>query len=231
MSFVPTIIFAIAISIAVGFTVYFWSRSRAVSTFILVWFLAALGLNEIGFFHGHGVWEDGDLMRMPLLSLAMFTPIALYFWARAKVDGFAKMISAVPSYFLYGSQIYRIAGSVFFIAFIAGISPAALALPAAIFDTFIAVTAIPMALLMLRNPIRQVGIAWNVIGLTDFAWAFSATAASLFGLWAMTPAPSGIGQSPALLITLFQVPLAIIIHIELLRRLFAVQEHPETATI
>ncbi|MEM0977024.1 MAG: hypothetical protein AAGJ34_05790 [Pseudomonadota bacterium] len=222
MSFVPTLIFAIAGAIALVFTIFFWSRSRATSLFIALWFAAALGLNHIGFFHGEGVWEEGDLMRMPLFSLAMFTPVAIYFWARARVPGFAQMIAEVPAMFLYGSQIYRIAGAVFFLAFAAGLSPAPVALPAAVFDSFIAVTAFPMAFLMTRRPNQRVGLAWNAIGLTDFAWAFSATAASLFGLWAMTPAPSGIGASPSALIALFQVPLAIIIHVELLRRLFAV---------
>lgn len=223
MSFIPIIIFGIAITIALVFVVYFWQRSRPVSIFIALWFSAALILNHIGFFHGEGVWEEGDLLRMPLFSLAMAAPVGVYFWARLWVRGFSEVISDVPTPFLIGSQVYRIAGAIFFVAFLVGLSPAQVALPAAVFDTFIALTALPLAFLLVRRPARRLGIAWNVIGLTDFAWAFSATAASLFGLWAMTPAPSGIGASPSALIALFQVPLAIIIHIELLRR-FTVAE-------
>jgi len=231
MTLIPIILYTIAATIAVVFTLYFWSRSRAVAIFIALWFASAYALNHIGFFAGGGVWSDGDLIRLPLFMIAMFAPIAAYFWARARLDGFAEMIAAVPDSFLYGSQIYRIAGAVFFVAFAAGLSPVPVALPAAVMDTTIALTAIPMAFLMTRRPNRQAALTWNVLGLTDFAWAFTAVSASLFGIWAMTPAPSGIGHAPALILSLFQVPLAIIIHIELLRRVFATQARTQTAAI
>jgi len=76
-----------------------------------------------------------------------------------------------------------------------------------------------VAYLLLRGLGHRTAIAWNLIGLTDLMIAILLVAASIFGLLALSPAPSAIGQSPFVLISLFQLPLAVIAHIEMLRRL------------
>ncbi|MEM9349836.1 MAG: hypothetical protein AAGA47_06215 [Pseudomonadota bacterium] len=222
---VPPIIYTVATAIAVLTAGYFWSRSRAISGFILIWFASALTLNSVGFFPGIGIWSDGDVARMMAYGVAMAAPVLIYLWARPR---FAAMIDAVPTPLLAATQVYRLAGATFLIGYLHGSFPAEVALPAAALDTFIGLSALPVAYVLTHRPARGMATAWNLVGLFDFALAFTVISASLFGLWTLSPAPSAIGQSPSILISLFQVPLAIIIHIEMLRRLARRAESQET---
>lgn len=218
MNAVPTIVFTCATLIALVVTAYLWRRSRLLAAIIPVWFGAALAINAIGVFPGAGEWVEGDFVRLNLYSMAMAAPVLLYLILRWRNTAVRAAMEAIPLQHLAASQLYRIIGAVFFLAFAAGHAPAAVALPAATLDTFIGLTALPMAYAIARGSTRFAR-TWNWIGLFDFAWAFSMVMLSYLGLLALDPAPTSMGQSPVVLISLFQVPLAIIVHIELLRRL------------
>lgn len=221
IAFTPIIIFVVATALALLSSIYFWQKSKAISLFILGWYFFAQVLNGIGFFPGQGTWVEGDLVRMVAYSMAMFLPVLVYFWALSRSNSLREAIEAVPTPVLAGSQIYRISGATFLLAYLHGVFPGAMAIPAAVLDTFIGITALPLAYLLMHKPVRRLTIGWNLVGLFDFALAFSLVSASLFGIIAITPAPSAIGQAPSVLISLFQVPFAMIVHFEMLRRLFA----------
>ena len=82
----------------------------------------------------------------------MFIPVVAYVWARLFSPGISKAILGVPNHILAGSQAYRIAGGVFFRAFLHGTYSPEFAISAAVLDTFIGLTALPLAFPLLRRP-------------------------------------------------------------------------------
>ncbi|MEL6960030.1 MAG: hypothetical protein AAGL89_13870 [Pseudomonadota bacterium] len=218
-AFVPLLVYAGAGLVATVVAGYFVRQNLRLSMAVMVWLGGAVTVDRIGIFPGDGVWQEGDVLRMLAFGTGMGLPVALYFIAKARSERFAATMDAVPPHLLTATQVYRLVGATFFVAYLSGSMPAEVALPAAVLDTFIGLTAIPLAVLLLRRPAPRITALWNGIGLFDFGWAFMAVSASMFGFWQITPAPSALGQSPFVLISLFQVPLAVIVHIEMLRRL------------
>lgn len=219
ISFAPTVVFIAATGLALVSAGYFWSRSKSVSIFIILWYLAALALNRVAVFPGAGVWVPGDLFRLVLYSTAMFVPVLAYILARVRSVAIRQAIDAVPLPYLAASQIYRVVGAFFFLAYLNGVFPAQVAVPAAMLDTFIGLTALPLAMVLARRSAPGLTLGWNALGLFDFTVALTVISGSLFGLLTLTPAPSAIGQAPWILLSVFQVPFAIIVHVEMLRRL------------
>lgn len=218
MIVVPLIILLVPLAITVYFSRYFWKRDRPIAIFFIIWFLVALGLNTVSIYPGDGIWVEGDRARtLPYLAI-IFAPVAIYMLSRSFSSTRRTAIEAVPTNLLVGSQFYRIAGFTFYLGYLGGLYPAEIAFPAAIFDVFIGVTAIPLALMLVRRPVRSTLIAWNLIGLFDFLLAISLVTASVYGLVQLDPAPSALGQIPSILTAVFAVPFGIIVHLEVLRR-------------
>lgn len=214
-----TFITVIAASVAAVMAVYFWPRARALAITVLAWFAAALILNFVGIFSGQGEWVTGDIARMMFFTTAMVLPLAGYLWIRFKRADLMAVINAVPLPAVAGIQVYRAGGFIYLMAVWQGVLPPEVGVSTGILDAFIGLTALPLAYALSRWGVRSLVIGWNVIGLMDLCIALSVISLSIFGLMTVVPAPSAIGQSPFILICLFQVPLAIICHIELLRRL------------
>jgi hypothetical protein len=97
-------------------------------------------------------------------------------------------------------------GSIWLLAWIAGVLPGLFALPAGIGDSLVGVLALPVAGMVARN--RAAGVAWNILGLLDLANAIT--------LGFLTGAISGY---PLVLIPAFVVPLSILLHSVSLRQL------------
>ena len=218
MIFVPLVIFLIPLAITLFSARLFWQSARPISYFFIFWFAAALMLNAVTFYPGEGVWVDGDRQRTPLYLALMSAPVVIYVVAQATLPSVRAAIASVPTETLIRTQIYRVAGFTFLLGYLGGLFPAALAFPATLLDMFIGLTAWPLARLVARRPSKGLVIGWNGIGLFDFGLAVSLVVASVYGLIDLDPAPSAIGQVPVIMTTLFAVPFAIVVHIEVLRR-------------
>ncbi|MEL6745941.1 MAG: hypothetical protein AAFO68_10825, partial [Pseudomonadota bacterium] len=177
---------------------------------------------------GHDLHPPRHLGRTPFYLAIIFAPVAMYILARTASATRRATIDNVPTQLLVGSQFYRVAGFTFYLGFLGGLYPAEIAFPAAIFDVFIGITALPLAYLLIRRPMRAVLIGWNAIGLFDFLLAISLVLLSVYGLVTLTPAPSALGQLPSILTAVFAVPFGIIIHLELFRRLLSQELLAET---
>ncbi|MEJ8561925.1 hypothetical protein QTO30_12355 [Yoonia sp. GPGPB17] len=219
MIVVPLLILLVPLGVTVYFSRYFWKRDRTISVFFIGWFLVALGLNAFPIYPGVGIWVEGDRARTPIYLAIMALPVVIYLIARSTSLARRTAIDNVPTSLLVGSQFYRVVGFTFYFAYLGGLYPAEIAFPAAIMDVFIGITALPLAYLITRRPMRAAVVGWNAIGLFDFALAVSLVVLSVYGVVSLTPEPSAIGQVPSMLTTVFAVPFGVIIHLEVLRRL------------
>ena len=214
------VVYAIAAAAALSCALYFRRRSRALALTLLVWFALAVVIDQNGVFPVTGSWVAGDLLRFGIFGALISLPVIGYLALPALAPQARAALSDAPLPGLAALQVYRLGGLAFLIALQDGVMPAVLAISAAFLDVFVALSAGIVAFLLHRDRGRRAAIAWSLLGLTDFAVAILLVAGSILGLLALSPAPSAIGQSPFVLISLFQLPLAVIVHIEILRRLW-----------
>jgi hypothetical protein len=69
--------------------------------------------------------------------------------------------------------------------------------------------------------VRWLALGWSLFGITDFLFSVSMVSLSFVGVLALQPDPVRIGLHPLALISLFQLPLSIAIHLLALRKLMA----------
>ena len=199
------------------------SRNQTLALIVLVWFMLAILIDQIGVFPVTGSWVAGDLFRFVIFGVLITLPIIGFLVLPVLAPRARRALSEVPLSGLAALQVYRLGGIAFLIAMEDGVMPVILALSAGLLDTFVALSSAVLALLLRHGKGRRMAIAWSFVGLTDFTVAILLVSASIFGLLTLSPAPSAIGQSPFVLISLFQLPLAVIVHIEILRRLWQAQ--------
>jgi uncharacterized membrane protein len=60
--------------------------------------------------------------------------------------------------------------------------------------------------------------AWSIISLADFAWAIAVLQSSYLGVIKISPDPIMMGNPPLLVISLFALPLAIVVSVIVLVR-------------
>jgi hypothetical protein len=202
------------------------SRNRTLALAVLIWFTLAILIDQIGVFPVTGSWVAGDLLRFVIFGALITLPIIGFLVLPVLAPQARTALSEVPLSGLAALQVYRFGGVAFFIAMEDGVMPVILALSAGLLDTFVALSSAVLALLLHHGKGRRMAIAWSFVGLTDFTVAILLVSVSIFGLLTLSPAPSAIGQSPFILISLFQLPLAVIVHIEILRRLWLARPGP-----
>ena len=198
-------------------------RNTTLGLTVIVWFALAILIDQIGIFPVTGSWVAGDLFRFVIFGVLITLPIIGFLMLPVLAPKARTALSELHLSGLAALQVYRLGGVAFLIAMEDGVMPVILALSAGLLDTFVALSSAVLALLLRHGKGRRMAIAWSFVGLTDFTVAILLVSASIFGLLTLSPAPSAIGQSPFVLISLFQLPLAVIVHIEILRRLWQAQ--------
>jgi hypothetical protein len=142
---------------------------------LLVWFVGADQLTRSGFYQEHVVW-----MR-PVGWLAGVLWLAVLLRSKRM----ALVLVATPAWWLVAVQVYRpLGGAVLLMAWALGRAPAAIALPAGIGDGLVGLLALPVAVYLCsgRRGGATIAIAWNVLGLADFAIGFCIGTFVPFGL-------------------------------------------------
>lgn len=199
------------------------SRNRTLALIVLVWFTLSILIDQIGVFPVTGSWVAGDLLRFVIFGALITLPIIGFLVLPVLAPRAKTALSELPLSGLAALQVNRLGGVAFLIAMEDGVMPVILALSAGLLDIVVALSSVLLAFLLHRGKGRRMAIAWSFVGLTDFMVAILLVSASIFGLLTLSPAPSAVGQSPFVLISLFQLPLAVIVHIEILRRLWQAQ--------
>lgn len=154
----------------------------------------------------------------PPLPVAIFLPLLialpLLMVGSRRV---AALLDAMPPGWLIGVQAFRIFGGIFLVGWMNGNLPGAFAIPAGIGDVTVGVLALPVARLVAAGTPsgRRIGVAWNLLGLTDFAIAIATGAMTSPGplhVLALDHPNLQMGLYPNVMIPAFAVPTWIILH-------------------
>jgi hypothetical protein len=185
----------------------------AVIIFLIAWFGARMTL-------GHNRLI-APAQLIPLSSFVCYSSVALAMRFSAI---FRQAALSIPQDRLIGIQSVRVGGFVFLTLLDMGLLPAQFALPAGYGDLLIGLTA-PLLVYALnqRNPhLRELAIAWNLLGLVDFAVAL-ATGFLFIAPYVRRLARTGHSIAYldyVLMIPGFAVPILVLMHVNSLFDLF-----------
>jgi hypothetical protein len=171
-----------------------------------------------------GAFRPRSRGAIPALPIAIFLPllVGLPLLLRSKRVG--AVLDAMPASWLVGLQAYRVFGGIFLVAWSRGDLSGTFALPAGSGDVLVGLLALPVAYLLHAGAAggRAAAIAWNVLGLVDFAIAIGIGILSAPGpLQLIVPDRSNVqlGSFPTVMIPAFAVPSSILLHALSLRQL------------
>lgn len=208
---------------------YSWRRLRVFSLLVVAWFALALLLSLVGFFESRDGFREGDLLRFSLFGTLMTLPAVLMVIAYLRSARFRHFADQISLPALTAMELYRLGGLVFLWMGAERLMPPQLGLITGLSDTFIGITALPLAWALARRVpgIRNIAILWHSFGIADFVIAISLVSLSFMDVLALQPDPVMMGFHPLALIALFQVPLSIGIHLLALRQLLQKKGHIE----
>jgi hypothetical protein len=154
---------------------------------------------------------------VPALPIAIFLPVLVGLVLLLRSHRVAAILGAMPPSWLIGLQVYRVFGGIFLVAWMRGNLSGTFALPAGAGDVLIGLLALPIAYLVHRDApgSRKAAIAWNILGLADFAVAIGIGILSTPGpLQVIVPDGSNaqLGTFPTVMIPAFAVPSSILLH-------------------
>jgi hypothetical protein len=170
----------------------------------------------------NGVFVTGT--RVPALPLAIFLPVIIGAPLLLLSKRVGRVLDAMPATWLVALQLYRVFGSWALVAGLRGTLPGMFGVPSGIGDTLTGLLAVPAAIAVAAGTAqgRRAAIAWNILGLADFAVAVTLGAITSPGPTQLIvpEVPSiGAGAYPGILTPAFVVPSSILLHALSLRQL------------
>jgi hypothetical protein len=171
----------------------------------------------------NGVFRAG-VSPLPLLPLAIFLPVMIGAPLLLLSKRVGQVLDAMPASWLVALQLYRLFGSWALAASLRGTLPGAFGVPAGIGDMLTGLLAVPAAIAVATGTAqgRRAAIAWNILGLADFAVAITLgliTSPGRFQLIVPDVSSIGAGAYPGVLTPAFVVPCSILLHTLSLRQL------------
>jgi hypothetical protein len=172
---------------------------------------------------------------IPTIQFGLLTPIAIGILLFVVWRPFRRVVEAVPQQWLVGVQLFRLEGLIFLTLYAAGLLPAQFALPAGIGDVLVGLLAPLVAIAYLRNSRHSNALvrAWNLLGIADLVVAVTTgflTSPSPLQVLALDKPNRLVGQYPLVMIPVFLVPLAFLLHFASLRKLRHAESLPQTGT-
>src|SRR6516164_4569326 len=173
----------------------------------------------------NGVFRTGTSPPpVPLLPLAIFLPVIIGAPLLLLSKRVGQVLDAMPASWLVALQLYRVFGSWALAAGLRGALPSVFGVPAGIGDVLTGVFAVPAAIAVATSTAqgRRAAIAWNILGLADFAVAITLgviTSPGRFQLIVPDVLSIGAGAYPGVLTPAFVVPSSILLHALSLRQL------------
>jgi hypothetical protein len=161
---------------------------------------------------------------LPTLPLAIFLPVIIGAPLLLLSKRVGLVLDAMPASWLVALQLYRVFGSWALAAWLRGAMPGVFALPAGTGDVLTGLFAVPAAIAVATGTAqgRRAAIAWNILGLADFAVAITLgliTSPGRFQLIVPDVLSIGAGAYPGVLTPAFVVPSSILLHLLSLRQL------------
>ena len=203
---------------------------RAVSSagaLLAIFLLAALLPSRMGLY-GLGT------SRIPTIQYGILIPIAvgilLFLWWRP----LGRVVEAVPQHWIVGVQFYRTLGVIFLILYAMGRMPAEFAWPAGAGDVLVGLLAPLVAVAQFRKWRHSSALlrAWNLLGITDLVVAVTTgllTSRSPLQLLALDNPNQLISQFPLVMVPVFLVPIAVLLHLASLQKLRKAESVQQTA--
>jgi hypothetical protein len=192
-------------------------KSVTASALLVAWFFAALAASWLGLYRGAST-------RVPTIQYGLLIPIAAgvaLFW---RWPALQKLIDRVPQSWVVGIQVFRVEGAVFLTLYAGGWLPGAFALPAGVGDVIVGLLAPIVAIAYSRGLRGSDGLVrfWNFLGIADLVVAVTTgilTAPSRLQLLAFDRPNELISAFPLVMIPVFLVPLAVLLHLASLEKL------------
>jgi len=192
----------------------------ASAAYIIVWLAVDIALAKSGLLEGTPTSPAPSIA----FGLLFAAPLIAGGWLLARSETLRAIVAAVPLPWLVGVQFYRALGAVFLVLHARGELPAEFALPAGWGDLFVGLSAPVVAYLASRRAGgSSLAVAsWNTIGILDLVVAVTTgflSAPNPFQRFALSDPNELITAHPLALIPLFAVPLSLVLHGIVFRRL------------
>mmetsp|Transcript_7565 Transcript_7565/g.13307 ORF Transcript_7565/g.13307 Transcript_7565/m.13307 type:complete len:280 (+) Transcript_7565:2-841(+) len=222
------------VSIVVGYTL---PRYEPFGLFLLLWWVLAvfISLNDCLFAsqtqwqyqqqsqqqHNNTISDVWGLVVLVGLPMCMWT-ILLWAWFHGRLRGF--LLNMVPLWSMIALHIYRLDGLSIVLPLWKGNVPKLIGFQTIVLDVLMGATAVPLTWMLYTQrtrPFSKRGFKdvlwfWNSLGLYDLCSAYLLLVlnyASVGGSLITEPPFSVLGFHPFPLLILFQVPLAVAIHV------------------
>ena len=195
-------------------------RKRAVGSIaalLVTWFFAALGPAWLGLYRG-------TTSGIPTIQYGIVIPLLIALTLYLRWSLLRSVIEAIPQKWLAGVQFFRTMGLIFLLLYAAGRLPGVFALPTGFGDMAIGLLAPIVGLAYVRRPQAVAGWlrTWNLLGLTDLIVALTTgflSSPSRLQRFAFDHPSDLISAFPLVMIPVFLVPLAILLHLASLKKL------------
>jgi hypothetical protein len=171
----------------------------------------------------NGVFRPGAT-SLPLLPMAIFLPVLIGMPLLLLSTRIGQVLDAMPATWLVALQIYRVFGMWFLAAWLHGLAPGVLAVPAGTGDVLTGLFAVPATIAVASGTAqgRRAAVMWNIVGLLDFAVAITMGLITLPGRFQLIvpDVANAVGAVyPGVLTPAFVVPSSILLHALSLRQL------------
>jgi hypothetical protein len=203
----PVISVFIAFLPALIYTLY--KGANKVAAFIVVWYAIAFYFSQfpaVESLTGYNI--DTDLWGFIFFGVFGFVFTGLFYAVLFKPNTAVQdLMYRWPASFLCAHQLYRLGGAFFLYLYAVKGLDAYFYLQAGIMDTFMGLSAIPMALYVGSKPLgqsRSVLLLWHAIGLFDLLSGFTFAIAEFVGLYQPEDSTAYIAYAPATLVCYFQ---------------------------
>ena len=217
------IIAAALAGLAVAVTRAGWAEAqriaalRTAAVVLPLWFVVAVALSWAGVFRG-----VAD--RAPTIEFGIVVPVAIGLVWLWRSEAAMRLIDAIPQSWLVCIQFYRALGLIFLLLNAQGSLPPLFALPAGSGDITVGMLAPVVAVAYARGVVRRELLVrgWNILGLLDLAVAITTgflTSPSPLQMFSFDAPNELITVYPLVLVPVFGVPLAILLHVTSLVKL------------
>jgi hypothetical protein len=195
-----------------------YTSAAALSLALIVWLAVAQYLGSAN------VYAATSEAAAPLVLVGLLIPLLAAAIALRLSGNIASLVAAIPLHWLVAAQVYRVAGVIFLILWADGSLPWQFALPAGIGDVATGLSAVAVAALLARKAAhaRSAAFAWCLFGIADLVVALTMGAMTSPGrvhFLALDAPNLLISSYPLIMIPTFAVPLALMLHGLVLRRL------------
>jgi hypothetical protein len=196
--------------------VYTFPRNKKVFGFLTAFYIFSFVLSFFPAAASSTEWGvSTDFLNFAVFGSIPFVGIFSMYYLYQQDPEVKELMHTWPTHYLCAHQLYRLGGSAFLYLYLAQDMKSYMNLQTGVLDTFMGLSAIPMALYVKNKPLKDVKMmlfAWHAIGLYDMLACFSFAIVDFFGIYHIVPSPAYIAFFPVTLVCYFQVAWAIGMH-------------------